>query len=111
MQLFWDAIVEAFRLLGSLNSYVFQVIGLSLEVSGSAVLIDQCHEQRSPGEATQTQPEPQGDADHQSDEDRAARHLQGQADDLEHVAVQAAEEAEGFDYRVPEELHRSPPVS
>ncbi|HZK49717.1 MAG TPA: ABC transporter permease, partial [Thermoleophilia bacterium] len=39
MQLFWDAIVEAFRLLGSLNSYVFQVIGLSLEVSGSAVLI------------------------------------------------------------------------
>lgn len=39
MQLFWDSILEAFRLLGSLNSYVFQVIGLSLEVSGSAVLI------------------------------------------------------------------------
>lgn len=39
MHLFWDSILEAIRLLGSLNAYVFQVIGLSLEVSGSAVLI------------------------------------------------------------------------
>lgn len=39
MQQFWDSIVEAIGLLRSLNGYVLQVVGLSFEVSGSAVLI------------------------------------------------------------------------
>jgi len=39
MQQFWDSIVEAIGLLRSLNAYVLQVVGLSFEVSGSAVLI------------------------------------------------------------------------
>jgi tungstate transport system permease protein len=37
--IFRDALVEAWQLLVHLNTYVFQVIGLSLRVSGTAVLI------------------------------------------------------------------------
>jgi tungstate transport system permease protein len=37
--IFWDALTEAFELLVTLNAYVYQVIALSLRVSGTAVLI------------------------------------------------------------------------
>jgi tungstate transport system permease protein len=39
MQQFWNAILEAIDLLRTLNDYVLQVVGLSLQVSGTAVLI------------------------------------------------------------------------
>ncbi len=39
MSVFWDSLLQALSLLWHLNEYVFQVIGVSLEVSGSATLI------------------------------------------------------------------------
>jgi tungstate transport system permease protein len=39
MELFGDAIVQAFRLLASLDDYVFQILWRSIQVSGGAMVI------------------------------------------------------------------------
>lgn len=39
MSLFWDSLLQALGLLWHLNQYVLEVIGVSLQISGSATLI------------------------------------------------------------------------